>query len=127
MIRITSKNTVEDNAKDNTLFFINLGGYKENEFEEYHYKVLTVAKNLASATKKSKTTSFYKHCGFAGAGAVSHIDDKYGVDVDNVYKVADVLDADSKNNFSIHIEPNTSAKTEDTLHIGYLKLQKILH
>ena len=56
------------------LFFINLGGYKPNEFEEYHYKLLTVASTLADAIKKSKQTAFYKHSGFDGA--VSHIDDK---------------------------------------------------
>jgi hypothetical protein len=32
-IEIVAKKTVSNN-----LFFINLGGYKENEFEEYHYK-----------------------------------------------------------------------------------------
>lgn len=38
--------------QDEQLFFLNLGGYKENEFEEFHYKVLTVAKNKAEAIKK---------------------------------------------------------------------------
>src|SRR4051812_37227943 len=37
----------------NHLFFINLGGYKESEFEEYHYKILSVGRDLAAATKKS--------------------------------------------------------------------------
>jgi hypothetical protein len=34
------------------LFFINLGGYKENEFEEYHYKMLAVANKLVFGNKK---------------------------------------------------------------------------
>jgi hypothetical protein len=38
------------------LFFINLGGYKENEFEEYHYA--GCSHKLALATKKSKATAF---------------------------------------------------------------------
>jgi hypothetical protein len=32
-----------DTSSPEQLFFINLGGYKENEFEEYHYKMITVA------------------------------------------------------------------------------------
>ena len=36
------------------LFFLNLGGYKEGDFEEYHYKVVTVAKSKAEAIKKAK-------------------------------------------------------------------------
>ena len=29
-----------ETGKKNKLFFLNLGGYKQNEFEEYHYKML---------------------------------------------------------------------------------------
>jgi hypothetical protein len=36
------------------LFFINLGGYKENEFEEYHYKMLAVANKLPWQLKNLK-------------------------------------------------------------------------
>ena len=81
------KETIEHSEK---LFFINLGGYKENEFEEYHYKVLTVAKSKAEATKKSKKTTFFKHYDLKGTAA-SHIDDKYGIDVDDIYRIEDIL------------------------------------
>jgi hypothetical protein len=64
-IEITKKTAV-NNATDN-LFFINLGGYKENEFEEYHYKILAVAESMELASKKPKRGTFYKHCGFEGA------------------------------------------------------------
>jgi hypothetical protein len=37
-IEIIAKKATENSVSDN-LFFINLGGYKENEFEEYHYKL----------------------------------------------------------------------------------------
>ncbi len=121
-IVITEKNTNED-APTNHLFFINLGGYKENDFEEYHYKLLSVAETLGKATKKSKATAFYKHCGFAGA--ISHIDDKYGIDIDNVVKVADVLDVESKNKYSLLITPIESALAEDVLHIGYVKIKSL--
>lgn len=105
------------------LFFINLGGYKENEFEEYHYKVLTVAQNKAEAVKKAKATSFYKHCGFKGA--TSHIDDKYGVDVDDIYEIEDILAPLFKEKFQLNIFISDSNQ-EDVLEIGYLKIDKLL-
>lgn len=108
--------------QDEKLFFINLGGYKENEFEEYHYKVLAVAKNKAEAIKKSKETTFYKHCGFKGA--TSHIDDKYGVDVDDIHQIQDILHPKFKAKYQLKIT-KTSAKGEDEKHIGYLKFDKI--
>lgn len=105
------------------LFFINLGGYKENEFEEYHYKVVTVAKNKAEAIKKAKQTTFYKHCGFKGA--TSHIDDKYGIDVDDIYEIEDILAPHLKEQFSLKISKTEDFK-EDSLEIGYLKIDKLL-
>lgn len=112
----------QKNENIEKLFFINLGGYKENEFEEYHYKVLTVAKNKASAIKNSKKTTFFKHCGFEGAGA-SHIDDKYGIDVDDIYRVDDVLSEAFKSKYQLKISKNKNG-SEDLKHIGYLKVDK---
>ena len=106
------------------LFFINLGGYKENEFEEYHYKMLAVADTIGEATKKSKETSFYKHCGFQGA--ISHIDDKYGIDVDDLYNVKEILNERYKNSYSLRISKSESLLPNDQLHIGYLKFDKII-
>ena len=104
------------------LFFINLGGYKENEFEEYHYKVLTVAKNKAEAIKNSKKTTFFKHCGFEGPGA-SHIDDKFGIDIDDIYRINDVLSDKFKLKFQLKITKVENG-IEDKKYIGYLKLDK---
>jgi hypothetical protein len=53
LIEIIAKEAVE-NADLNHLFFINLGGYKENEFEEYHYKILTVAQSMGLASKRPR-------------------------------------------------------------------------
>lgn len=105
------------------LFFINLGGYKENEFEEYHYKVLTVAKNKSEAIKKAKQTTFYKHCGFKGA--TSHIDDKYGVDIDDIYDIEDILAPQFKDQYSLKIT-KSSDLANDVLEIGYLKIDKLV-
>src|SRR5690606_6603427 len=49
---------------ENKLFFLNLGGYKPNEFDEFHYKLLAVAPDKAGAVKQAKQTAFYKHTGF---------------------------------------------------------------
>ncbi len=120
-IEIISRGMASRN--DEKLFFINLGGYKQHEFEEYHYKLLTVAPALSAATKKSKETAFYKHFGFKGA--VSHIDDKYGIDVDDIYNVEDILAPHDKEKYQLKISKDENSQ-EDTLHIGYLKIDKLL-
>jgi hypothetical protein len=112
----------EKSALEMSLFFINLGGYKEQEFEEYHYKILAVAKNLDDAKASAKQTAFYKHTGFKGA--VSHIDDRFGVDADDVHEVKDILATDVKEKYSIQITPTTSSHT-DEMHLGYLPVYKI--
>jgi hypothetical protein len=116
----TKKNPVQ--AQSDRLFFINLGGYKENEFEEFHYKLLTVSPDKGAAIRKAKETAFYKHTGFEGA--VSHVDDKYGIDVDDIYEIQDILPSHLTEQYSIHITPVDNGK-EDELHLGYLKIDKI--
>ncbi|AWI27320.1 DUF1543 domain-containing protein [Flavobacterium pallidum] len=119
-ITVVQKQQTKD---EKNLFFINLGGYRENEFEEYHYKVLAVAGTLAEASKKSKQTAFYKHFGFKGAE--SHIDDKFGIDVDDIYKVEDMLPEVFRTQYSLKLT-ETDATATDELHIGYVKIEKLL-
>lgn len=119
-IEMVSKSEITENKEQ--LFFINLGGYKINEFEEYHYKILSVADSLGKAAKLSKATSFYKHCGFKGA--TSHIDDKFGIDVDDIYNVKDILPLDTRSQFQLKITKSSENLVADELHIGYLKLEK---
>jgi hypothetical protein len=71
-------------SKFRPFVFHQLGGYKENEFEEYHYKILTVSKAWIGIQKPKK--ALLQTLRFQGAGA-SHIDDKYGIDVDELYRV----------------------------------------
>ena len=104
------------------LFFINLGGYKQNEFEEFHYKMVTVARDKGIAVQRAKQTAFYKHTGFEGA--VSHIDDKYGVDVDDIYEIEDILPFHLKDQYSLRIT-KVEGSQNDELHLGYLKIDKI--
>lgn len=113
----TSKGTGEK------LFFLNLGGYKKDEFEEYHYRMIVVGKNKASAIQQAKVSAFYKHTGFKGAD--SHIDDKYGVDVDDFYEIEDILPADTKNRYAIHIMPTVDTY-KDEWHLGYTRLEKLV-
>jgi hypothetical protein len=104
------------------LFFINLGGYKPSEFEEFHYKMLTVSADKGIAIQKAKQTAFYKHTGFEGA--ISHVDDKYGIDVDDVYEIEDVLPEHLKKQFCIRLKL-ASDQQQDEMHLGYLKIDKI--
>lgn len=119
-IKIVEKKNSNNNLH---LFFINLGGYKENELEEYHYKVMAVGTTMADASKISKQTAFYKHYGFKGAE--SHIDDKYGLDVDDIYKVNDILTLHEREKYSLEIS-EAVGNEEDKLHIGYLRIEKLL-
>ncbi len=109
-------------APTNKLFFINLGGYKRGEFDEFHYKMLVVASSKEAAITKAKQTAFYKHTGFVGAP--SHIDDKYGIDVDDVFEIKDILPQTLKSKYSIAIQPTTNS-VADELHLGYFRLDKL--
>jgi hypothetical protein len=106
----------------NKLFFINLGGYQSGKLEEQHYTVLTVQNNRASAVQSAKKTVFFKTNAIKGAG--SHIDEKYGIDVDDIYRIEDILAPDLKEKYHLAITPSTDIK-EDRIHLGYFKLDKI--
>lgn len=121
-ISITEKQTTALMAEPSKLFFINLGGYKKDEFDEFHYKMLAACENKSSAIQKAKATAFYKHTGFKGAP--SHIDDKYGIDVDDIYQIEDILPVHLKEKYSIVLSYKRSTK-EDELHPGYFVLYKL--
>ena len=106
----------------NKLFFINLGGYKPGEFEEFHYKMLAVAPDKGHAIQKARSTAFYKHTGFTGAP--SHVDDKFGIDVDDAHEITDILPPGHKDKFSLQITPVSDPGT-DEIHLGYFRLEKL--
>ncbi len=112
-----------ENSTDK-LFLINLGGYLEGKFEEQHYLILTVRPDKAAATKQAKATAFYKHNQFTGA--TSHIDDRYGIDVDDIYEIEELLAPAFKEKYRISITP-AKGLPEDEYHLGYLKLPAGLH
>lgn len=123
-IQVLEKNH-EITSKEYQLFFVNLGGYLPNDMEEYHYKMLCVAKTKVEAVKMAKKTIFYRDYNEPSA---SHIDDHLGVDIDELFKVEDALAPTFKEKFSIQIQPiakeNNHLYPEDNMVVGYLKFPK---
>lgn len=112
----------DEQEKKNRLFFLNLGGYKQNEFEEFHYKMVVACENKSVAVQRAKATAFYKHTGFKTAP--SHIDDKYGIDVDDIFEIEDIFPWDVKEKYSIVLSPAEDT-TEDKVNLGYFILDKL--
>lgn len=101
------------------LFFINLGGYKPGEFDEFHYRMLVPARDVGEALRVSKKTAFFRHTGFDGASA--HVDDKYGVDVDDIFDVEDILEPAGEKLFHLVLEKAVDEDVEDQMNLGYFK------
>ncbi len=101
------------------LFFINLGGYTPNVFDEQHYKLLVVAANEAEAKTLARKHQFYKQFD------QPHVDDKYQIDVDDIHEVSAIMPAQNRLNFSLDIQPATTSLTDDEFHLGYFILSKL--
>ncbi len=108
---------------DMRLFFINLGGYRSGDFEEYHYKMVVVAPDKNTAMKQAKDTAFFKHTGFPGGGE-AHIDDKYGIDIDDAYAIEDILATPFKEKYRINLVP-VDVPGKNDLNIGYVRINKL--
>jgi hypothetical protein len=115
------------------LFFINLGGYKENQFDEAHYKMLVVGNNMDGAKVTAKKNVFFTLATLEDSAmnhdATSHIDDKYGIDIDDSFQVQDILPVGVKEKYLIGIQPGDEASgqisgsaKEDDMHLGYFKI-----
>jgi len=119
-------------ANDNVLklFFINLGGYQQGSFEEFHHKLLIVAATQAEAIKQAKQSEFYQQFTYKDKdtpfNAASHIDDKFEVDIDDIYNVNDLV-----SNIQILIEPRIhnshelANADEDKEYVGYLSIKNL--
>ncbi|WP_296190048.1 MULTISPECIES: DUF1543 domain-containing protein [unclassified Psychrobacter] len=125
---VESSNQVQS-ANDLKLFFINLGGYQRGSFEEFHYKLLIVAATQADAIKQAKQSEFYKAFTYKDKespfNAASHIDDKFEVDIDDIYNVNDLI-----SNVRLLIEPITNERHElvyadDKEYVGYLSIKNL--
>lgn len=117
-----------DRNDDLKLFFVNLGGYQQGSFEEFHYKLLIVAATQAQAIRQAKQSEFYREFTYKDKespfNAASHIDDKFEVDIDNIYNVNDLI-----SNFQLVIEPITNRSHEliddDKDYVGYLSIKNL--
>ncbi|CAN5765427.1 hypothetical protein BH11BAC3_BH11BAC3_21280 [soil metagenome] len=121
-ITVISKDTTNETQLSPKLFFINLGGYKIDEFEEFHYKMIVTATDKGLAIQQAKQTAFYRHTGYTGA--TSHVDDKYGIDVDDMYDITDILSPEVKDKYTILLTPANTIKA-DSIQLGYMKLEKL--
>ena len=119
-IRIQPKSEAQSN-NEQKLYFINLGGYRENEFEEYHKKLFVVATKISEALEKVKTHDFMKEFspGKLGKGGVAHFDDKHEIDfeADDIVCLSEII----SNNYTLIIEP-AGAHAANTLNVGYVRL-----
>jgi len=127
-IKLIESSEQVENSADLKLFFINLGGYQQGSFEEFHYKLLIIAPNQADAIKQAKKSDFYKQFTFKDKmspfNAASHIDDKFEVDIDDIYNVNDLV-----SNAQILIEPISDTGElnvlEDKEYVGYLSIKNL--
>lgn len=108
--------------KKQHLYFINLGGYHKDLFEELHFKLLIVAESIAAALKIARQSDFFKSAATGTVPGAAHVDDKYGFDLDEIYKVEDLLP--QKEDFELVIRP-THDSIQDEEHIGYLKMSLV--
>jgi hypothetical protein len=120
--QVSIKPRQEADLSEKSLYFLNLGGYKQGEFDEFHYKMVVAANDTSEALQKAKKTAFYKHTGFKGAP--SHIDDKFGVDVDDLHRIQDILPQEQKELYSISLT-TTDSTAADALYLGYFPLNKL--
>ncbi len=129
-VKLIESNNQTANDNGLKLFFINLGGYQRGSFEEFHYKLLIVAATQADAIKQAKQSTFYKEFTFKDKdspfNAASHIDDKFQVDIDDIYNVNDLV-----SNIQILIEPTIhnshelANADEDKEYVGYLSIKNL--
>jgi hypothetical protein len=100
------------------LYFINLGGYKENEFEEFHKKLFVVATAVSEALGKIMNHDFMKeyspeNLGLAGS---AHLDDQYKIDfeADDIVCVSDAIGDE----FALTLE-KVETPQENKMVVGY--------
>ena len=129
-IKLIESNNQVANNNGLKLFFINLGGYQRGSFEEFHHKLLIVADNQTDAIKQAKQSEFYQQFTYKDKdtpfNAASHIDDKFEVDIDDIYNVNDLV-----SNIQILIEPmihnshELANADEDKEYVGYLSIKNL--
>lgn len=109
------------NTGELKLYFINLGGYKENVFEEYHKKLFVVAAKPSEAKAKIMADSFMKEFSPQNLNTAgkAHVDDQHKIDfeADDIVCVSEAIG----NNYSLVLQP-VQNHPANTMTIGYIKL-----
>lgn len=124
-VEVYEKSAAEVTEHDKRLFFVNLGGYTEGKLEEQHYTLLSVWDDKAQAVQQSKKVPFFKESTIAKVkGANAHIDEKYGIDVDEVYRIEDIWQSAEKNIYGIRLT-SIEGLAEDEIHLGYFRLDRL--
>ncbi|RYF22652.1 MAG: DUF1543 domain-containing protein [Flavobacteriales bacterium] len=124
-VEIYEKDATDISQHDKRLFFVNLGGYTEGKLEEQHYTLLSVWDDKAQAVQQSKKVPFFKASTIAKVkGANAHIDEKYGIDVDEVYRIEDIWQSAEKHHYGIKLTAEPELP-EDEIHLGYFRLEKL--
>jgi hypothetical protein len=126
-ISVKKKTNMPPGSTGKHLFFINLGGYTAGKLEEQHYTMLCISDNPRDAVKYAKSSPFFVSNSIhtPSRAAVSHIDEKYGIDVDDLFRVDDLLADDQKAIYTIEISPISDDFLTDEVHLGYLRLDKL--
>lgn len=110
-------------VKDETLklYFVNLGGYKDGEFEEFHKKLFMVATGVTDAVAQLRNHEFMKQHTpeTLGTKAKAHFDDKHKIEfeADDVVCVSETL-----SDYEIVLEPIAIPGKNETM-IGYVPLE----
>jgi hypothetical protein len=120
-IEILQKENNSKSELSDNLYFINLGGYKVDEFEEYHEKHLFCGKTMSEAIAWVKETPFYIDGQKLEKEIVdprSHIDDQEIID--DILNVADVI-PNFKEKYILYMKGYSSITRYPKAHIGYLK------
>lgn len=106
---------------DRKLYFVNLGGYKEDEFEEFHKKLFVVAGGVTDAMAQLRSHSFMSDYTPTALGtkAKAHFDDKHEItfEADDIVCLEDVI-----TNYQLVLEPTNTPGINETV-IGYIPLQ----
>lgn len=127
-VSVISSESAREEVASKRLFFINLGGYQEGRFEEQHYTVLTAKESKDQAFREAKKTLFYQQKTFEGPGsfgASAHIDDRYGIDVDDLYEIREILPPSQKERYSVVLTHEDNL-AQDLLHLGYFKVKDLV-
>lgn len=77
-----------------------------------------VAPDKATATASAKSSPFFKQY-FS-----PHIDDKYGVDVDDIFDIEEVLPSETKQKYAIQFT-KVQALPDDEIVLGYMPVDKL--